>query len=119
MQGLYSLLKTAYQLLQELFEKECQMALQDRVQEETSERKNALEAYIYSLRNKLADSLATYVTESEAESVRQKLDTAEVLFDLEDNHSIPTFISMPKVSRNLPITMESLSERESCQLLSF
>lgn len=64
--------------LQELFEKECQMALQDRVQEETSERKNALEAYIYSLRNKLADSLASYVTESEAETTRQRLDAAEV-----------------------------------------
>lgn len=64
--------------VQELFEKECQMALQDRVQEETSERKNALEAYIYSLRNKLADSLASYVTETEAETTRQKLDAAEV-----------------------------------------
>lgn len=54
------------------------MALQDRVQEETSERKNALESYIYSLRNKLSDSLATYVTEAESENVRERLDKAEV-----------------------------------------
>lgn len=54
------------------------MALQDRVQEETSERKNALEAYIYSLRNKLSDTLAPYVTEAESENVRQRLDAAEV-----------------------------------------
>lgn len=34
------------------FEKECQMQAQDKLQEETSERKNALEGYILGLRNK-------------------------------------------------------------------
>ena len=61
------------------------MALQDRVQEETSERKNALESYIYSLRNKLADSLASYVTEAESENVRERLDKAEVCESVVDS----------------------------------
>lgn len=64
-------------MLQELFEKECQMALQDKVQEETSERKNALEAYIYSLRNKLSDQLAAYVTDDERADLSDRLEKAE------------------------------------------
>jgi hypothetical protein len=64
--------------VQDLFEKECQMALQDKVQEETSERKNKLEAYIYSLRNKLSESLVEYVTDAEREDVSQRLEAAEV-----------------------------------------
>jgi heat shock protein 4 len=32
-------------------------------QEETNERKNALEAYVYDLRNKLCDNLTAYVRE--------------------------------------------------------
>lgn len=55
------------------------MALQDKIQEETSERKNALETYIYSLRNKLCDRLADYVTADESSDLSQKLEAAEVL----------------------------------------
>lgn len=65
--------------VQELYEKECEMALQDKIQEETSERKNALEAYIYSLRNKLCDRLAEYVTSEEKADLNQKLEAAEVI----------------------------------------
>ena len=54
------------------------MALQDRVQEETSERKNALEAYIYSLRNKLSDVLTPYVTEEDRAALLDRLEKAEV-----------------------------------------
>jgi heat shock protein len=62
---------------QELHEKECQMALQDRVQEETNEKKNALEAYIYSLRGKLAEQLAPFASESERSSLSELLDNLE------------------------------------------
>lgn len=34
-------------------EKEYEMALQDRVMEETKDRKNAVEAYVYEMRNKV------------------------------------------------------------------
>ena len=36
------------------------MALQDRVMEETKERKNAVEEYVYSMRSKVADALAEF-----------------------------------------------------------
>ena len=58
------------------------MALQDKVQEETSERKNALEAYIYKLRNSLANNLADYVTEAERADLSDRLEKAEVRHSL-------------------------------------
>lgn len=53
-------------------------SLQARVQEETSERKNALEAYIYSLRNKLYDQLSPYVTDDAKSALLAKLEEMEV-----------------------------------------
>lgn len=38
--------------LQKAVEKEFEMALQDRVMEETKDKKNAVEAYVYDMRNK-------------------------------------------------------------------
>lgn len=40
-------------------ENEFTMALQDKVMEETKEKKNAVEEYVYSMRNKLYDSLVS------------------------------------------------------------
>ena len=39
--------------LNKAVEKEYEMALQDRVMEETKEKKNAVEAYVYDMRNKV------------------------------------------------------------------
>lgn len=39
-------------------EKEFEMALQDRVMEETKEKKNAVEAYVYDMRNKVGTQAA-------------------------------------------------------------
>ncbi|KAL9244648.1 hypothetical protein vseg_018406 [Gypsophila vaccaria] len=46
-------------------EKEFEMALQDRIMEETKDRKNAVEAYVYEMRNKLNDKYHDFVTPSE------------------------------------------------------
>ena len=39
--------------VQKAVEKEFEMALQDRVMEETKDKKNAVEAYVYDMRNKV------------------------------------------------------------------
>lgn len=65
-------------LLQGYYEKECELAVQDRLQRETNDKKNDLEAYIYSLRNKLSDVLADYAPESIKGSLLQKLNDMEV-----------------------------------------
>jgi heat shock protein 4 len=58
-------------------EKEYEMALQDRVMEETKESKNAVEAYVYSMRNKLYEKLQSYVTEFEREEMSARLQETE------------------------------------------
>lgn len=64
--------------LQGLLERELEMALSDKQQQQTSEAKNAVEAYVYSLRGKLSDSLAEYATEGDKASISKKLTETEV-----------------------------------------
>lgn len=52
--------------------------MQDRLQRETNDKKNDLESYIYSLRNKLSDVLADYAPESMKASLLQTLNDMEV-----------------------------------------
>ncbi|WVZ96788.1 hypothetical protein U9M48_042381 [Paspalum notatum var. saurae] len=63
--------------LQKAIEKEYEMALQDRVMEETKEKKNAVEAYVYDMRNKLYDKYSDFVTSGEKEGLIAKLQEVE------------------------------------------
>ncbi|CAA2980761.1 heat shock 70 kDa 15-like [Olea europaea subsp. europaea] len=63
--------------LQKAVEKECEMALQDHVMEETKDKKNAVEAYVYDMRNKLNDKYHEFVTDSEKEQFIDKLQHVE------------------------------------------
>ncbi|KAG0517223.1 hypothetical protein BDA96_09G070300 [Sorghum bicolor] len=63
--------------LQKAVEKEYEMALQDRVMEETKEKKNAVEAYVYDMRNKLYDKYSDFVTPEEKEGLIAKLQEVE------------------------------------------
>ncbi|KAL6608315.1 hypothetical protein ACP70R_041378 [Stipagrostis hirtigluma subsp. patula] len=58
-------------------EREYEMALQDRVMEETKEKKNAVEAYVYDMRNKLYDKYNDFVTAEDKESLIAKLQEVE------------------------------------------
>ncbi|KAG9459291.1 hypothetical protein H6P81_003799 [Aristolochia fimbriata] len=63
--------------VQKAVEKEFEMALQDRVMEETKEKKNAVEAYVYDMRNKLHDKYHDFVTALEKEEFSTKLQQVE------------------------------------------
>ncbi|XP_004506856.1 heat shock 70 kDa protein 15-like [Cicer arietinum] len=63
--------------VQKAVEKEFEMALQDRVMEETKDKKNAVEAYVYETRNKLNDKYHDFVTASEREDLTAKLQEVE------------------------------------------
>ncbi|XP_024980254.1 heat shock 70 kDa protein 15-like [Cynara cardunculus var. scolymus] len=63
--------------VQKAVEKEFEMALQDRVMEETKDKKNAVEAYVYDMRNKLHDKLQEFVMDSEREGFIAKLQETE------------------------------------------
>ncbi|GJN35845.1 hypothetical protein PR202_gb24657 [Eleusine coracana subsp. coracana] len=63
--------------LQEAVEKEYEMALQDRVMEDTKEKKNAVEAYVYDMRNKLYDKYSDFVMPEEKDGLIAKLQEVE------------------------------------------
>ncbi|KAL8118637.1 heat shock 70 kDa protein 14-like [Apium graveolens] len=63
--------------VQKAVEKEFEMALQDRVMEETKDKKNAVEAYVYDMRNKLHDKYHDFVTGPEREEFTTILQQVE------------------------------------------
>ncbi|KAE9588050.1 hypothetical protein Lal_00002979 [Lupinus albus] len=63
--------------VQKAVEKEFEMALQDRVMEETKDKKNAVEAYVYDMRNKLNDKYHEFVIAQEREEFIAKLQEVE------------------------------------------
>ena len=64
-----------------LKEREFNMAMTDRVVQETEDRKNALEEYIYELRGKIEDEWASHCSEAEKEKInRQLMDTEDWLY---------------------------------------
>ncbi|KAI8544416.1 hypothetical protein RHMOL_Rhmol08G0294800 [Rhododendron molle] len=63
--------------VQKAVEKEFEMALQDRIMEETKDKKNAVEAYVYDMRNKLHDKYQDFVIDSEREEFTAKLQEVE------------------------------------------
>lgn len=72
-----STLEPAEAVIQKLFEAESEMALQARIQEETADAKNAVESYVYSLRNQLYDSLGNFVHPDKKQEIMSALDAAE------------------------------------------
>ncbi|KAL6584690.1 hypothetical protein OROMI_003979 [Orobanche minor] len=71
--------------VQKAVEKEFEMALQDRVMEETKDKKNAVEAYVYDMRTKVAtrsasslhDKYQEFVTESDRDQFISRLQEVE------------------------------------------
>lgn len=58
-------------------EEEYNMSLQDRIEEETKEKKNAVEEYAINMRSRLVGDLEEYSTEEEREKLRQMCDEME------------------------------------------
>ncbi|KAI8470334.1 MAG: heat shock protein Hsp70E [Monoraphidium minutum] len=56
---------------------EGEMQASDKLQEDTQNAKNAMEAYIYALRNKLYESLAPFVKEADRDALAGKLSSLE------------------------------------------
>ncbi|XP_073141076.1 heat shock 70 kDa protein 14-like [Henckelia pumila] len=63
--------------LQKAVEKEFEMALQDRVMEETKDKKNAVEAYVYEMRNKLHDKYHEFISDPERDQFISGLQKVE------------------------------------------
>jgi heat shock protein 4 len=63
--------------LDKAVEKEYEMALQDRVMEETKDKKNSVEAYVYDMRNKLNEKYNEFVKSEDIEGLMTKLQEVE------------------------------------------
>jgi len=63
-------------------EKENQMAMEDKLVADTEDRKNALEEYIYDLRNKIEDIWASFASEPEKQRINEMCNAAEVCTSL-------------------------------------
>ncbi len=65
------------QAVQKLFELESEMALQAKIQEDTADAKNAVESYVYDLRNQMYDALANFVHPEKKADISAALEAAE------------------------------------------
>merc|ERR1719409_1476217 len=65
------------QVLEQFVNEEFEMALQDRVMEETKDRKNAVEEYVYGMRTKVSGALSDFVAPEAAESFVALLNATE------------------------------------------
>ncbi|CAN1318782.1 Heat shock 70 kDa protein 16 [Linum perenne] len=63
--------------LSEAHEKELELTQQDRTVEQAKEKKNALESYVYEMRNKLFNTLGGFATNVEREGISRSLQETE------------------------------------------
>ncbi|KAM0901558.1 hypothetical protein ACQ4PT_019904 [Festuca glaucescens] len=82
------------QELLEAQEQERQLAYQDKLVERTKERKNALESYVYDIRNKLSERYRSFATDSEREEISVNLQqTEEWLYEEGDDETEAVYTS--------------------------
>ncbi|KAM2058099.1 hypothetical protein ACFX16_030715 [Malus domestica] len=68
--------------LSEAQEKELQLAQQDKIMEQTKDKKNALESYVYEMQNKLLNTYRSFASYQEMEGISRSLQqTEEWLYD--------------------------------------
>jgi heat shock protein 4 len=72
-----TLSKLSQEQINHFYQEEFNMAAQDRVQEETKQKKNDLEEYAITMRSKLMDDLVQYVVQDENERLRKLCDEME------------------------------------------
>ncbi|PON51510.1 Heat shock protein 70 family [Parasponia andersonii] len=74
--------------ISEALEKELVLAQQDRTVEETKNKKNALESYVYEMRNKLFNTYRSFASDHEREDISRSLQqTEEWLYDDGDDET--------------------------------
>ncbi|CAD7694806.1 unnamed protein product [Ostreobium quekettii] len=101
-------------VLEDYFELEGKMAATDKLQEETNDRKNELEAYVYSLRNKLCDALAPYIQEGPCDDLRARLDAMEDwLYDEGEDQTKSVYVAKLQELRKLgdPVELRHSEEQ--------
>lgn len=74
--------------------KEERLAIQDKIMEETKDKRNAVESYVYDMRNKLFNKYHNYATEFERKELTQKLQkTEDWLYEEGDDESKGVYVA--------------------------
>ncbi|KAL5548354.1 hypothetical protein UlMin_003585 [Ulmus minor] len=80
--------------LSEAHKKELQLAQQDQTMEETKNKKNALESYVYDMRNKLFNTYRSFASDQEREDISRSLQqTEDWLYDDGDDETENAYTS--------------------------
>ncbi|XP_050218478.1 heat shock 70 kDa protein 16 [Mercurialis annua] len=80
--------------LSEAKEKELQLAEQDKIVEQAKERKNALESYVYDMRNKLFNTYRSFANDEEREGISRSFqETEEWLYEDGDDETEDAYSS--------------------------
>ncbi|XP_031405238.1 heat shock 70 kDa protein 16 isoform X1 [Punica granatum] len=102
--------------LAEFKEKEAQLAEQDRIIEQTKERKNALESYVYETRNKLLNTYRSFASNSEREGISRSLQqTEDWLYDEGDDETENAYNSKLKDLKKLVDPIENRFKDEEAR----
>lgn len=75
-------------------DKEDDLAIQDKIMEETKDKRNAVESYVYDMRNKLFNKYHNYATEFERKELTQRLQkTEDWLYEEGDDESKGVYVA--------------------------
>ncbi|CAN1172108.1 Heat shock 70 kDa protein 16 [Linum perenne] len=106
--------------LSEAHEKELELTQQDRTVEQAKEKKNALESYVYEMRNKLFNTLGGFATNVEREGISRSLqETEEWLYGDGDDETENAYTSKMQDLKRLvdPVEIRYKDEEARAQTI--
>lgn len=97
-------------------EEEQQLANQDKLMEQTKDKKNALESYVYEIRNKLFERYRSFASESEREGLSNNLQkTEDWLYEDGDDETENVYTNKMEELRKLVDPIESRFKDEEAR----
>ncbi|XWS51876.1 hypothetical protein CRYUN_Cryun11dG0019500 [Craigia yunnanensis] len=104
--------------LMEAQDKELKLVQQDRTMEQTKEKKNSLESYVYEMRNKIFNTYRGFASDKEREGITRSLqETEEWLYDDGEDETEDAYISKLEALKKVIIYLFNLKVYLCCSLL--
>ncbi|XP_065862373.1 heat shock 70 kDa protein 16 [Euphorbia lathyris] len=102
--------------LSEAKDKELQLAQQDKIVEQAKDRKNALESYVYDMRNKLFNTYRSFANDQEREEISRSLqETEEWLYEDGDDETENAYTSKMQDLKKLVDPIENRHKDEEAR----
>ncbi|EEF39376.1 Heat-shock protein 105 kDa, putative [Ricinus communis] len=102
--------------LSEAKEKELQLSQQDRIVEQAKDQKNALESYVYEMRNKLFNTYRSFANDQEREGISRSLqETEEWLYEDGDDETENAYTSKMQDLKKLVDPIENRYKDEEAR----